>query len=260
MENNKKISFALKDTVLGEQISPSNITMPMLSDFAEQVTAFLKGSKKVDLKEVKTSIKEGSFAITVENNVGMLDEAFKDYQSALKTKSLDIIDPVRAKIIKKWQDLAKLNKDRSYELSIDDSKISNSIFVISSDSEFITSKSIWVDTERYIYGRVYDLGGKSKPNVHLELSNGSTVTVGTSTKLLTGDRENRLYKDQLVRVRAKQNLVTKEFKDESLLSFENYDPHYDEEEFMNIVKQARVAWKSVKNASKWVEEMRGNNV
>ena len=34
---------------------------------------------------------------------------------------------------------------------------------------------------------------------------------------------------------------------------------FDEEEFQKTVTKGRLAWRSVKNATKWVEEMRGSS-
>ncbi len=259
MDDSKKLSFAMKDTVLGEELTPYNLTLPLLSEFIEQVTTFLRGSNRPDLTEVKTSIKKGSLAVVAENPIGILDDAFKDYESVQRSNSLDLLDPVRAKIIERWQQDARNNQDRVYELFLGDTKSELPVFTISSDTDFKSKKEVWVDVELYLYGKIYDLGGKSKPNVHIELENGKSIKIGTKASILTGDSENRLYKEQLVRVKAKRNIETKELKDERLISFEHYRPEFDDEEFEKIAKKAKVAWQSVKSATGWVENMRGNS-
>jgi hypothetical protein len=260
MSKAKSISFRVDDELLGNKISPSNISIALLNEFTDQVTAFLRGSKHVDLKEVKVSVDQGSLVLTVSDEVGIVEDAFDDYETAFKEKSLENIDERRAQIFEIWQNLASTNDNRVYELFNTDNAKKISSITIDQDTKFKKKKSSWVNVELYVYGKINDIGGKNKPNIHLELENGSTVKIGSSKELLSFDRENRIYKRQLVRISAKQNIDTKEIKDEKLLSFEHYSPNYDEEEFLKIVSKGRLAWRSVKNATKWVEELRGSSV
>lgn len=263
MSDSKKISFAVKDTLLGVELSPDNTSLPLLSEFVDQVMTFLRGSGRPDLSEVKASIQKGSLAVVVENETGLLDDAFQDYDRIKRTKSLNSVDSNRARIVELWQHAANEHEDRHYQLFIESDDISPSeseSLTISHETNFKTKKEVWVDVELYLYGRIYDLGGKSKPNVHIELENGKSLKIGTKAALLTGDNENRLYRDQLVRVRARQNIDTKELKDESLVSFEHYSPVFDEDEFQKIARKTKQAWKSVPNISQWVENLRESSV
>lgn len=259
MDDIKELSFSVNDELLGEQLSPENISLPLLVEFAEQVSAFLRGSSKTDLKSIKASIKSGSFALEVQAPTAILEPAIRDYQSIRERKNLYDIDPVRAQIVENWQSLAIKHDGRIYKLFLDSTDTpENKPLVISSDTSYESQKEIWGDVELYTYGRVYDLGGKNQPNVHLQLTDGKSLRVQANIDTLAGDRINRLYSKQLVRVKAQQNLTTKEYRNETLVSFEKYDPHYDEDEFQALVKQGRLAWKSVKNATEWVENLRGN--
>lgn len=258
MDDSKKMSFAIKDTVLGNDLGPSNLTLPLLSEFIEQVTTFLRGSSRPDLGEVKTSIKKGSLAVVIENPTGILDDAFGDYETVQRSNSLDMLDPVRAKVIEHWQVEARDNEDRVYELFKGEVKTDVSLLTISGDTDYVAKKEPWVEVELYLYGKIYDLGGKNKPNVHIELENGKSIKIGAQASILIGDKENRLYKDQLVRIKAKRNIATQELKDERLISFEHYSSVFDEDEFEKIAKKAKVAWQSVTNATEWVENLRGS--
>jgi len=257
MKNGQALSFRVRDKLLGEEISPDNVTLVLLSEFSEQVTSFLRGSKRLDLNDIRTRISTGSLVLATENKTGLLDEAFSDYSRAKKEDGIDDIDFVRAQIIEQWQLAAKKNKDRIYELFFEDDQSSEKL-IISYTTNYTRKADVWIDVEEYIYGRIFDLGGKTAPNVHLELDNGTTIKVGADASTLVEDKENRLYKKQLVRIAAKQNIRTKELKDERLISFENYNPSFDEDKFMATVKKARIAWRSVKSPSLWVEGLRGN--
>lgn len=259
MDDMKELSFSINDELLGEQLSPDNISLPLLVEFAEQVSTFLRGSSKTDLKNIRASIKTGSFALEVEAPTQLLDPAIHDYQSIREHKNLTDVDPARARVIEVWQSLAVKNDGRVYKLFVD-SDDANRVkpLVISSDTTYAAQKELWANVELYTYGSVFDLGGKSQPNVHLQLTDGRSVRVQANIDTLAADRVNRLYSKQLVRIGAQQNLQTGEYRDETLISFEDYNPHYDEDEFQAIVRQGRLAWKNVKSATEWVENLRGN--
>lgn len=251
--------FSVDDNLLGEQVSPENMSLPLLAEFTEQVASFLRGSNKVDLKEVRTSIRKGSLALAIDEPTPALEGAAKDYERMTRTKSIEGIDPVRARVVSEWQATAKRNPDRVYQLLMEAFGVENAEpFVISVDTEYVVHQDTWVNVEEYVYGKIYDLGGKNQPNVHLLLSNGRSVKVQADIDLLAEDRINRLYRKQLVHIKAERNLTTKELRNETLISFEKYNPHFDEDEFQEIVTQGRAAWKGIKSATQWVEELRGN--
>lgn len=258
LKEDGKMTFSLKDLFVDKEVSPQNMTLPLLSEFVQQVTTFLKGKKYIDLTKIKSSIQHGSLAIEVSNNDGLLDEALKDYMTLLNHGSLNDIDSGRARIVELWQSNSKANPDRSYVLTIGDNPTENSHIIISDKTNFVMMNNNWVEVDLYLYGKVFDLGGKNKPNVHLELDNGNTIKIQTSSNLLSTDEENRLYKKQLVRIKAKRNIQTSQLKEERLVSFVYYNPQFDEKNFEEISEKATLAWKSVKSASQWVDEIRGN--
>jgi len=258
MSSKDTLSFAMEDEVLGGALSPTNLTLPLLKDYIEQVQSFLKGSHRTDLNEVKASIVEGSLAVVADNASGVLGDAAEDYAALKNSQVIEDMDPIRARIIELWQADANKHPNRVYKLSLGDTE-GNGIIEISGKTNYVVKKDIWVNVEVYAYGTIYDLGGKSKSNVHLELDNGSTLTIETSAKVLGLDNENRLYKRQLVRIRAEQNLDSKKLRNEQLVAFEEYDPRFDEAEFEALADKVQEAWGSVKSTSSWVEELRGSN-
>lgn len=116
----------------------------------------------------------------------------------------------------------------------------------------------WAKTEILMYGKVVDMGGKTKTNVHIVLDNDDTIVLDADSQKIAEDNENRLYKDQLVKVFAEQNLETKKLRNESLLEFVKYNPHFDEDEFNRISKEVEHSWADVPDIVTWVEETRGN--
>lgn len=255
-----ELQFAIDDKLLGEDVSPTNISLPMLEEFIQQVTAFVKGSGKINLKNIHTEIRQGSFAIAVVDEIGELEEAKRDYLAAANNTDLSSIDPSRREVLIQWQRNALKNVDRKYKLlSIaDDKKVSDVSLVIDSESKFHFHQVVWADVEQYIYGRVYDLGGKTKSNVHLLLEDGSTLKAEADASLLVGDKVNRIYRNQLVRVKARQNIDTKEVSDYQLVSYEKYSDEFNKEAFDEFVDNGTRAWSQVDNPVAWLENLRGH--
>ena len=139
------------------------------------------------------------------------------------------------KSLRELQKIASEDKNRRYEIFKGDIRHKIDSVRITSSTTFITSKEIWVNVELYVYGQVDDLGGKKEPNVHLGLQDGSTLKIDSSKELLANEKINRLYKPQLVRIRAEKNTATNQLRSQELISFENYSPEFDGEQFQSIV-------------------------
>jgi archaellin len=264
MENNmdkKELYFSVKDTMQDSQVGLSNLPLPIISELAEAVARFVKGSSNIDLNNVKVSIKEGSLAIVVQSSP-ILAPAIADYREIKTSGNLDNIDNVRARTIADFQDKAKKNPNRIYTISdtSDTFKINSDSIVINNDSDYrATIEDQWVQTETYIYGEVFDMGGKNKSNVHLTLQNGDTIKIDAETEVLAEDSENRLYKEQLVRIKAEQNIRTKKLRNETLVSFEKYEPKFDEKIFQAVSAMVKSSWADVPDVVAWVENVRGNH-
>jgi len=257
-----ELQFAIDDKLLGENVSPENISLPMLEEFIQQVTAFVRGTSKINLRNIHTEIREGSFAIAVVDEIGELEDVKKDYLAAANNNDLSAIDPGRREVLIQWQRSVLKNKNRRYKLlsKADDEKVSDIRIIIDSESKFHFHQVVWADIEQYVYGRVYDLGGKTKSNVHLLLEDGSTLKAEADPSLLVGDKVNRIYRNQLLRVKARQNIDTKEISDYQLISYEKYSDEFNEAAFDEFVSNGTKAWGRVENPVAWLETLRGHHV
>src|SRR5439155_25382343 len=129
---------------------------------------------------------------------------------------------------------------------------------VSTEFEHRGEKS-WVTVEKYLAGRVVDLGGKQNPNVHVVLSDsGADMLVQATEQQLGEERENQLYKEVTLRVQAEQHLQTKALRKIRLIEFLPRATEVDEEALASLWKKGRKAWHGVKSASDWVEQLRGN--
>ncbi len=250
------LTFSVDEVIAGRPLGPNSISSAMLEEFIVQVNKFLKGSKRTDIKQVNATIGDGSFAYTASAQSAILAEAAADWDKANSSSDISDLDPARRRVITEWQNLARLNPGRVYTLSLNGKDLKS--FVINAESEYHSAMNVWVEVEQYVYGEIYDAGGMARANVHVKLENGRSLTVGSDKDLLASDKENRLYQKQLLRIKAMYNVKTGQLKDEELLGYEYYNPHYDEAQLAGIQEKAAAIWEGAPPTA-WVEAMRGTD-
>lgn len=257
---NEKLYFSVKDIINGEQVTPENVSLKLIIELADAMNRFIYGKAK-STGEVSVSIRKGSFAIVAPASP-ITRSAINDYRTVKTTGALDGIDPIRAKIIRDLQLRAQRDENRIYTISDNDNSNTNerqNTLIISKETDYKTMRTDqWVPAETYMYGMVVDIGGKTKTNVHLVLENGDTIVLNADSKQIEEDEINRVYRKQLMRVTAEQNLETKKYRNERLSNFVEYEPKYDETQFNAVSKKVRHSWADVPDVLAWVENMRGN--
>lgn len=248
-----QLRFSVRDRIDDVEVGPAHVPLVLLGEFQRDVAEFLKGaSRDVDPARVQISIESGSLAFAAS---GLLAATtlWADLAHVASPDALNLIDPKRAAVLVRWQAVARQNPHRSYAVAD-----AAGCVLLSVDARTNLGKvdDVWVQVEKYLHGKIVDLGGKAKANVHLELENGQTLTIGSSHDLLAQEEQNRLYRPALLHVTAEENLHTGELRAMRLLAFETHQPHNDDE-FRRMVERGTKAWEDVPNATEWVDILRG---
>jgi hypothetical protein len=158
-------------------------------------------------------------------------------------------------VVERWQSAARKHPHRSYRLADKDGKLS---VRVDARTDFHNQvEAIWVPVEKYLLGTVVDWGGKTSPNVHLDLGNGRTLKITSAQKLLANEKENRLYKQALLYVNAEENLRTGDLRNLNLISFAEHRPVWDETEFHKLVQKGTQAWADTPDD--WLQKLRSGN-
>ena len=255
--SNGILSFSLNDRVENVEVGVNHVPLALLGAFQKDVSEFLRGStREVDPNDVIVAIVEGSVRLNVAAGLLAATTLFADIDRLQSNRNLSSIDPKRAAVIERWQVAAKQHINRKYRVF--GTAISSSITVDSS-SDYRRIEAAWVPVEKYLSGKVVDLGGKTKANIHIELSSGVSVTVTAPQDLLEKEEKNRLYKNAVLYVSADQNIDTGELKNYKLLSFSDVSPVFNEEAFNTMVEKGTQAWSDVPNVTEWLENLRGRN-
>jgi hypothetical protein len=255
METANSLRFALSDRIQDAEVGPKHVPLALLGQFQEDVEDFLRGSNKdVDTSQVMVSIEEGSLAIVV-NGLLAASGLWNDVAQLDNPAALGLIDPKRALVVERWQAAARKNPHRSYRLAATGGKLA---VRVDAKTDFRNQvEAVWVPVEKYVLGTVVDWGGKTSPNVHLDLGSGKTVKIASTQKLLADEKENRLYRQALLHVGAEENLKTGALRNLNLLGFKEHRPTWDEAEFDKFVQKGTQAWSDIPDD--WLENLRSGN-
>lgn len=257
-ESLSSLTFALDDTIGGRSLTPETVDLPTLRGFLAEVEKLIKGDfPNATLSDSRVRIEAGSVRIVAMVGQLLAADVRADLAKLEATGDLDQIQPRRAQVIEQWQSRVRSNPSRIYSLIPDHGL--KPLRVTSSSRLQHGSENAWVSVEKYLTGKVVNAGGKQEPNVHLILStSGETLTISASEEQLAGEKENQLYKDVTLHVRAEQHLRTHALRNLRLIEFLTHSQEADEERLALLWEKGRVAWRDVPSATEWVEEMRGN--
>jgi hypothetical protein len=252
-----QLRFTINDRIDNIDVSPSHVSLALLAEFQKDVGEFLKGSNNdIDPTNVLVSIEAGSFTILA-SGLLIANTLWTDLEHLKSTNSLSSIDSKRARVIERWQTKAQKNPNRRYSVVNQSAEIS---VWVDSTSDFRKTEDMWVHVEKYLHGKIVDIGGKNKANVHLELEDGTSLIIAAAQVLLEQEEQNRLYRSALLHVTAEENLITGELRNYQLLSFPDYHPSYNDDEFNLMVERGTKAWIDVPDATAWLENLRGNPI
>jgi hypothetical protein len=252
-----RLEFRLVDRVDDVELSPETVDLPTLRGFLGEIEEFVKGNERGQvLKDSRVQIEKGSLNVLVTLPSALSLSVETDLRLLKETRDFDTIQPKRATVLETWWDRTKRHEKRIY--SVDWTVPSKSPIRVARDSDWTRgSANAWVAVEKYLTGRVVDLGGKTKANVHLALPDGRSLLVAASEEMLSGEEENHLYRDMTLRVLAEENLYNGELRALRLVEFVATSGEVDSDLLTKLWDRGQEAWAGVDDPSAWVDELRG---
>jgi len=252
------ITFRLEDRVGGAEVTPETIGFSRFNRFNKEVEDFIKGgAREVKLDEVHVAVEEGSYKLRLILPLALAQLVQPDVQRMEAGNDLDGMNPARQTIVKSWQRQARKHSD--FKVSIESPENAFQAVTISNETDYHRkSENLWVETEKYLTGRILDMGGKTSANVRLEIAGfRKPLVLESSEDYLRNQTENMLYHDVQVRVLAEQNVQTRELRKVRLIEFAGKAPSYNQEELNKVIEKGTKAWADVENITQWVAEQRG---
>jgi hypothetical protein len=252
------LAFSLNDTVAGESVTLNNVDLPTLRLFLEEVEKLVKGDVPgASLTNSKVRLESSSVRVVITAGSMLISSVGDDMARLEHSGDLDLIQPKRAQIIETWQKRAQRQPTLSYTVNDLSNPAARPLKVESSSPYQHGAENAWVTVEKYLAGRVVDLGGKQEPNVHLVLADtGKTLQVSATEQQLAAEEQNQLYRDVTLRVQAEQHLRTRELRHVRLLEFLHRTDAVDQQALERLWEKGREAWREVPSATAWVESLR----
>ena len=181
---------------------------------------------------------------------------FNGLTSEISTRrSIDFLDQKRQEVIDRFQQQAI--KD-GYTFEFSNSISVNPILTVNNQTEFAAVEPQFVESEFYLYGEIFQEGGKS-PNIHISTSRHGNLTVSaTKEQIIAG--EKRTYKPYGIKVSGKKSLADGKLTDLKLIEFIDYRPAFDRSLLAKVIERAKPRLSRIKNVDKWIEEMKAEEV
>ncbi len=256
----KELVFVFNDQVDGKWLTLANVDLPTLRGFLEEVETLIQGNERTTtLANSRIKLESGSIILKVSMDAVLAANLERDLDKLSRTGDLDLIQPLRAEIIERWQARTRHSPACVYSVGGIGAE-GGPVFTVSDASQFAhRSENFWVATKRYLTGEIVDAGGKRDPNLHLVLPTGATERIFASQKQIHDKEENPLYRKITVYVQAEQHLSSKKLRNIKLIRFVQPpvgDTHATT--LAELWQHAGRAWAEVPSATAWVERLRGN--
>jgi hypothetical protein len=252
------LEFSLADEVGGQPLTPETVDLPTLRAFLAEVEALIKGDMPgASLADSQVRIDTGSVKIIARVASLLAADVRADLARLEQSGDLDAVQPKREQVVELWQMRTRRSPNRVYSVATEG--LPRPLRILNTTQFQHGSENGWGSVEKYLTGKVVDIGGKQDPNVHLVLvENGESVRVGSTEQQLAAEEGNQLYKLVTLRVQGEQHLHTKALRNLQLIQFIPQATEMDEQALASLWEKGRTAWKDVTSAAGWVESLRGN--
>jgi len=251
------LSFSLHDEVGERPLTPENVDLLTLHQFMGEVITLVQGdSSRAEIGQPTVSIKEGSVKLVSLVPVIVAASLHHDLKGLALSGDLDAIAAKRAEVIESWQSrAAKEGSKRRYDLLAVMEGQAPARLEVTRESQYRhKQQDFWVVAEKYLTGRVVDLGGKTKPNVHLVLASGDSVKIEATETQLEG--ADYLYKEMTLNISVKEHIRTGEIRQARLIDVVKPLREVDEDKLRALWRKGKEAWTGISSPTEWVEQLR----
>lgn len=242
-----------KDRALG----PKDIDIIEVKDFISDVESFLYPNRKEkqNRPHISYEIEEGSvrhkFFLPITAVI-----LFNGLTSEINNRNnLDFLDYKRQSIIDKFQ---KRAVREGYAIEFNNSISKESSLVIDYSTNFEMIAPTFYESEFYLYGEIYQEGGKT-PNLHISTKKYGNLTI-SATKEQIMDGEKKTYKPYGIKVRGKKSFEDDNLTDLELIEFIQYKPVFNKTLLDKVIEKASVNLSKITNVDEWLNDLKTEGV
>lgn len=249
--------IALRITNQDNSLSPKDIDINEVKDFISDIESFLypKRKEKQNRPHISYNIEEGSIKHTFFLPITAVI-LFNGLTSEIKNRNkLDFLDYKRQSVIDKFQ---KKAIKEGYVIEFNTSISKESTLVIDHTTHFEMIAPTFYESEFYLYGEIYQEGGKN-PNLHISTKEYGNVTV-SATKEQIMDGEKKTYKPYGIKVRGRKSFEDDSLTDLELLEFIPYKPVFSTSLLEKVIEKASENLSKITNVDAWLNAIKAERI
>ena len=247
----------LRITGKDRTLSPKDIDISEVNEFISDIESFLYPNRKEkqNRPHISYEIDEGSvihrFFLPITAVI-----LFNGLTSEINNRNnLDFLDYKRQSIIDKFQ---KKAVRKGYTIEFNNSISKESSLLISYSTNFEMIAPTFYESEFYLYGEIYQEGGKT-PNLHISTKKYGNLTV-SATKEQIMDGEKKTYKPYGIKVRGKKSFEDDNLTDLELIEFIQYKPVFNKSLLDKVIEKASVNLSKIKNVDAWLDDLKTEGI
>lgn len=247
----------LRVTNKDNSLSPKDIDINEIKEFISDIESFLfpNRKEKQNRPHISYNIEEGSarhkFFLPITAVI-----LFNGLTQEIKNRNnLDFLDYKRQSVIDKFQ---KKAISKGYTIEFNNSLTKESTLIIDHSSSFEMIAPTFYESEFYLYGEIYQEGGK-KPNLHISTKKYGNLTI-SATKEQIMDGEKKTYKPYGIKVRGKKSLEDDSLTDLELIEFIQYKPAFNKSLLDKVIEKASKNLSKITNVDAWLDDIKAEGI
>lgn len=247
----------LRVTNKDNSLDPKDIDINEVKEFISDVESFLYPNRKEKQSRphISYDIEEGSvkhkFFLPITAVI-----LFNGLTSEIKNRNnLDFLDYKRQSIIDKFQ---KKAFKEGYKIEFNNSISEKSSLIVDFSTNFEMITPTFYESEFYLYGEIYQEGGKN-PNLHLSTKKYGNLTI-SATKEQIMDGEKKTYKPYGIKVHGKKSFEDDKLIDLELIEFIQYKPVFNKSLLNKVIKKASANLSKIANVDVWLDDLKTENL
>lgn len=247
----------LRVTNKDNSLSTKDIDINEVKDFISDVESFLYPNRKEkqNRPHISYDLDEGSakhkFFLPI--SAVLFFNALTAEIS--KRDNIDFLEYKRQYIIDKFQKKA-IKED--YVIEFNNSISKESSLVIDYTTNFEMIAPTFYESEFYLYGEIYQEGGKN-PNLHISTKKYGNLTV-SATKEQIMDGEKKTYKPYGIKVLGKKSFEDDSLTDLVLVDFIQYKPVFNKSLLEKVIEKASTNLNKITNVDAWLDDIKAEGI
>lgn len=219
--NKEKIgTFKIEIESGNKDYSPSNFDISDLKNFLTNIEYLLFPDKnKKNRAVISYEVKEGSVKHIFQTSLIAIVALTNNLENP---NNLDKLEKKQKDAINFFQSWAKSNNKK---IDIFNNS-NNKILEITPTTEYKLEEN-YFKTVLYVYGKIIELGGKKKCNIHLDTDEYGIIIIDTPEKEIKNFSKNMVYEEVGIKISVEKDIKTKKIRFPKFIKMLNYNPNFN---------------------------------